>query len=468
MKYRMTAGFETHVELKTKSKIFCSCKTDFGGEANTHCCPVCVGLPGALPSLNKVVVEYAVKAGLALNCKISNLSYMDRKNYSYPDLPKAYQISQFDVPLCYDGFVELKSGKKIGITRIHIEEDAGKLVHKDGEILIDYNRAGVPLIEIVSQPHIESVEEAKEYVEKLRLIMRYIGVSDCKMQEGSMRCDVNISVSDSDVLGTRTEIKNMNSLNFIAKAMEYESKRQIEILINGGKVIQETLGFDEKSGKTYSMRTKEDADDYRFFREPDLLPLHISDEDIEKIRQTLPELPDKKIKRYVSELSLEEKDAELIVKYPKVADFFEGTLECFYAPKRAANLILGTIFAFLKNETLKEQFEISVTAESFGELLKLLEENKLSTSKGKLTLEQMLQSGKSVHELLSNDDLKAFDDSELEAFCKNAIEQNPKIVADYKGGKDKAIMALVGAVMRDTKGKAEADKVKNKLTEWLR
>lgn len=468
MSYRMTAGFETHVELKTKSKIFCNCKTDFGGEPNTHCCPVCVGLPGALPSLNKAVVEYAVKAGLALNCKISNLSYMDRKNYSYPDLPKAYQISQFDVPLCYGGFVELNSGKKIGITRIHIEEDAGKLVHKDGEILIDYNRAGVPLIEIVSEPHIESVEEAKEYVEKLRLIMRYIGVSDCKMQEGSMRCDVNISVSDSDALGTRTEIKNMNSLSFIAKAMEYESKRQIEVLKKGGKVIQETLGFDEKSGKTYSMRTKEDADDYRFFREPDLLPLHICDEDIEKIKGEIPELPQSKIKRYISELSLEEKDAELIVKYPKVAEFFEGTLECFYAPKRAANLILGTIFAFLKSETLKEQFEVSISFKSFGELLKLMEEGKLSTSKGKLTLEQMLQSGKGVEELLSNDDLKAFDDTELEAFCKNVIEQNPKIVADYKGGKDKAIMALVGAVMRDTKGKAEADKVKNKFTELLR
>lgn len=468
MSYRMTAGFETHVELKTKSKIFCSCKTDFGGEPNTHCCPVCVGLPGALPSLNKAVVEYAVKAGLALNCKISNLSYMDRKNYSYPDLPKAYQISQFDVPLCYGGFVELNSGKKIGITRIHIEEDAGKLVHKDGEILIDYNRAGVPLIEIVSEPHIESVEEAKEYVEKLRLIMRYIGVSDCKMQEGSMRCDVNISVSDSDALGTRTEIKNMNSLSFIAKAMEYESKRQIEVLKKGGKVIQETLGFDEKSGKTYSMRTKEDADDYRFFREPDLLPLHICDEDMEKIKGEIPELPQSKIKRYISELSLEEKDAELIVKYPKVAEFFEGTLECFYAPKRAANLILGTIFAFLKSETLKEQFEVSISFKSFGELLKLMEEGKLSTSKGKLTLEQMLQSGKGVEELLSNDDLKSFDDTELEAFCKNVIEQNPKIVADYKGGKDKAIMALVGAVMRNTKGKAEADKVKNKFTELLR
>ena len=467
MSYRLTAGFETHVELKTKSKIFCSCKTDFGGEPNTHCCPVCVGLPGALPSLNKAVVEFAVKAGLALNCSISNLSFMDRKNYSYPDLPKAYQISQFDVPLCYDGFVQLKSGKKIGITRIHIEEDAGKLVHKDGEVLIDYNRAGVPLIEIVSEPHIESAEEAKEYVEKLRLIMRYIGVSDCKMQEGSMRCDVNISVSDTEALGTRTEIKNMNSLNFIAKAMEFESKRQIEILRNGGKVVQETLGFDEKTGETYSMRTKEDADDYRFFREPDLLPLHISDEDVEIIRGSIPELPGVKIKRYTEELNLEEKDAELIVKYPKVAEFFEGTLQYCNAPKKAGNLILGTIFAFLKSETLKEQFEIKVTCEAFGELLKLMEEGKLNSGKAKLTLEQMLISGESVHELLSEDDLKAFDDSELEIFCKKAIEQNPKIVADYKGGKDKAIMALVGAVMRDTKGKAQADKVKEKLKNLL-
>ena len=282
--FKMTSGFETHVELKTNTKIFCSCSNEFGAEPNTRCCPVCIGLPGAMPRLNKKVVEFAVRAGLALNCKISNLSYMDRKNYSYPDLPKAYQISQFDAPLCYDGFVELDSGKKIGITRIHIEEDAGKLIHKDDEILIDYNRAGVPLIEIVSEPHIESVEEAKEFVEKLRLIMRYTEVSDCKMQEGSMRCDVNVSVSKNNDLGTRTEIKNMNSIANIAKAMEYEVKRQIEVLENGGKITQETLGFDEKTGTTYSMRTKEDADDYRFFREPDLLPLHISDEDIEKFR----------------------------------------------------------------------------------------------------------------------------------------------------------------------------------------
>lgn len=467
MNYRMTAGFETHVELKTESKIFCNCKTDFGGEPNSHCCPVCVGLPGAMPSLNKRVAEFAVKAGLALNCKISNLSFMDRKNYSYPDLPKAYQISQFDVPLCYDGFLELESGKKIGITRIHIEEDAGKLIHKDGEVLIDYNRAGVPLIEIVSEPHIESAEEAKEYVEKLRLIMRYIGVSDCKMQEGSMRCDVNVSVSDTEVLGTRTEIKNMNSLNFIAKAMDFECKRQIEILENGGKVTRETLGFDEKTSTTYSMRTKEDADDYRFFREPDLLPLHISDEDIEEIRQSLPELPHSKIKRYVENFGIDKKDAELLTKYPKVAEYFESALQYCYAPKRAGNLILGTIFAYLKSETMKEQFEIMVNAEAFAELLRLMEEGRLTVGKAKLTLEEMLKSGKVVSELLNEDDLKAFDENELEVFCKKAIEQNPKIVADYKGGKEKAVMALVGAVMRDTKGRADADKVREKLKTMM-
>ena len=467
MKYKMTSGFETHVELKTNTKIFCSCTTDFGGKPNSHCCPVCIGLPGALPSLNQKVVEFAVKAGLALNCKILNVSYMDRKNYSYPDLPKAYQISQFDVPLCKDGFVELKSGKKIGITRIHIEEDAGKLIHKEGEILIDYNRAGVPLIEIVSEPHIESVEEAKEYVEKLRLIMRYIGVSDCKMQEGSMRCDVNVSVSDNEKLGTRTEIKNMNSIAFIAKAMEYEVKRQIQLLEMGEAVTQETLGFDEKSGKTYPMRSKEDADDYRFFREPDLLPIHISNEEIKRIRQSLPELPDSKIKRYVAEFSLEEKDAELLVKYPKVAEFFENSTKGVKSPKKVANLILGTIFAYLKSETLKEEFELKITPENLGKLVLILESGKISNSKAKEVLEEMLLSGKEAEELLSADDLRGFSETELEILCRKALETNPKIVADYKGGKDKAIMALVGFVMRESKGRADAQRVKEKLIEIL-
>ena len=465
--YKLTSGFETHVELKTDTKIFCGCSNEFGSEPNTKCCPVCIGLPGAMPRLNKKVVEYAVKAGLALNCKISNLSYMDRKNYSYPDLPKAYQISQFDVPLCYDGFVELSNGKKIGITRIHIEEDAGKLIHQDDEILIDYNRAGVPLIEIVSEPHIESAEEAKEFVEKLRLIMRYTEVSDCKMQEGSMRCDVNISVSKSEMLGTRTEIKNMNSIANIQKAMEYEVKRQIEVLESGNKVIQETLGFDEKTGTTYSMRTKEDADDYRFFREPDLLPVHIGIEDIEKIRESLPELPDEKLERYVAVFGLDKKDAELLIKYPKVAKFFEQSAEGVKSPKKVANLILGVIFAFLKSETLKEEFELKISPESLKELVLLIESGKLNISKAKATLEEMLLSGKSAEELLSPEDLVSFDDDMLLSLCKKAVEANPKIVADYKAGKDKAVMALVGFVMRESKGRADAGKAKEKLIEII-
>lgn len=467
MKYKMTAGFETHVELKTESKIFCSCSTEFGAPANTHCCPVCMGLPGVMPSLNKKVVEYGVKAGLALNCKINTVSFMDRKNYSYPDLPKAYQITQYDTPLCYDGFVELSSGKRIGINRIHIEEDAGKLIHKDEEILIDYNRAGVPLIEIVSEPHINSVDEAKEYVEKLRLIMRYIGVSDCKMQEGSMRCDVNISVSESDTLGTRTEIKNMNSINFIAKAMEYECKRQIEALETGQRIVQETLGFDEKTKQTYSMRSKEDADDYRYFREPDLTAIHISNEDVEKIREGLPELPHHKSYRYVKTMNLEQKDAELISKYPKVAEFFEKSALGVKSPKRVADFITGVIFAHLKSETLKENFDLTISPESLKKLVNLIDEGKLNVNRAKSTLEKMLESGKSPEELLSTQDLAEVSSSELSDLCLKAIDENEKIVSDYKNGKDKAIMALVGFVMRESKGRADPGKAKEKLIELL-
>ena len=468
MSYRMTAGFETHVELKTATKIFCSCKAEFGASPNTQCCPVCMGLPGAMPTLNKMVVEFAVKAGLALNCKINSISYMDRKNYCYPDLPKAYQISQFDTPLCYGGYVELSSGKRIGINRIHIEEDAGKLVHKEGEILIDYNRAGVPLIEIVTEPHINTIDEAKEYVDKLRLIMRYIGISDCKMQEGSMRCDVNVSVSKYSSLGTRTEIKNMNSLNFIAKAMEYEVQRQIEIIESGEKVTQETLGYDEKLQKTYSMRSKEDADDYRFFREPDLMAVHISAEDIKRINAALPELAQAKIERYIRDFSLELKDARLIAKYPKVAEFFEETVKGVKHPVKVANFILGVIFAHLKSENLKEEFSLKITPDSLRELVVLTEEGKLNSNKAKATLEEMLSSGKTPEELLSADDLSGMDISELKKFCEDAISENPKIVSDYRSGKDKAVMALVGAVMRKSKGRADAGKAKEVLLELLK
>ena len=324
MKYRMVSGFETHVELATNTKIFCGCSTKFGASPNTHCCPVCTGQPGALPVLNKKVVEFAIRAGLATHCTINTTTHLDRKNYCYPDLPKAYQISQFDKPLCEHGYVELESGKKIRLTRIHIEEDAGKLVHERGYTFIDYNRGGVPLIEIVSEPDISSPEEAREYVEKLQLIMRYIGVSDCKMQEGSMRCDVNISLQreGSSVLGTRTEIKNMNSLSFIEKAMAYEAKRQEEVLSSGGEVEQATLRFDEATGETYVMRTKEDAQDYRYFPEPDLLTVKIPQAEVDKIAASLPELPLEKLRRYTGALGISVLSARLLYKYKAVCDFF--------------------------------------------------------------------------------------------------------------------------------------------------
>ena len=299
MRYELVAGLETHVELSTKTKIFCGCTTEFGGSPNTHCCPICIGLPGTLPKLNKEVVRYAIRAGLATNCEISRISKMDRKNYCYPDLSKAYQISQYDKPLCKNGYIELSSGRRIRLNRIHIEEDAGKLIHQKGDTYVDYNRGGVPLIEIVTEPDFRSVDEVREYVEKLQLIMRYIGVSDCKMQEGSMRCDVNISVrpEGQKEFGTRTEIKNMNSIAFMAKAIEYEQERQIDIIESGGSVQQETLRYDDATNTTSSMRGKEDANDYRYFRDPDLVTINVTDQEVEELEKTIPELPDEKLER---------------------------------------------------------------------------------------------------------------------------------------------------------------------------
>lgn len=360
MKYDLVSGFETHVELATNTKIFCGCSTKFGALPNTHCCPVCTGQPGALPVLNKKVVEFAIRAGLATHCKINTTTHLDRKNYCYPDLPKAYQISQFDKPLCEHGYVELESGKKIRLTRIHIEEDAGKLVHERGFTYIDYNRGGVPLIEIVSEPDISSPEEAREYVEKLQLIMRYIGVSDCKMQEGSMRCDVNISLSPagSGKLGTRTEIKNMNSVSFIEKAMAYEAARQAEILDAGGEVEQATMRYDEGTGETYVMRTKEDAQDYRYFPEPDLLTVKIPESKVEEIAASLPELPLEKFRRYTGELGISAQNARQLYKYKAVSDFFDECISLGAGAKNLSNLIVGTVFSTLATEEDKESFKI--------------------------------------------------------------------------------------------------------------
>lgn len=469
MKYEMVAGLETHVELSTNTKIFCGCTTQFGGDPNTHCCPICIGLPGTLPKLNEQVVNYAIRAGLATNCEIPEISKMDRKNYCYPDLPKAYQISQYDKPLCLNGYIQLSNGRKIRLTRIHIEEDAGKLIHNHGDTYVDYNRGGVPLIEIVSEPDIRSVEEAKEYVEKLQLIMKYIGVSDCKMQEGSMRCDVNISVRPvgSDKLGTRTEIKNMNSITYMARAMEYEFSRQVDLIESGGTVEQQTLRYDEISDTTSSMRGKEDANDYRYFREPDLVTIYVPTEKVEEIRKNLPELPDQKLERYINELEVPINDARLLVKYKKVAEFFERAIIGTKTPRTAANFIIGQIFSTLDNDGAKEEFNIKISAESLNALILLIDDGKIRMNLAKKTLIKMLETGKEPSELIDESDMGSLDESALEELCKNSITSNPNAVIDYKNGKIKAIKALVGFVMKNSCGKADASAAEKKIIDLI-
>lgn len=458
MKYELVAGLETHVELSTKTKIFCSCTTEFGGDQNTHCCPICIGLPGTLPKLNEKVVDYAIMAGLATNCEISKISKMDRKNYVYPDLPKAYQISQYDMPLCKNGYIQLSNGRKIRINRIHIEEDAGKLIHQMGDTFIDYNRGGVPLIEIVTEPDIRSVDEAKEYVEKLQLIMKHLEISDCKMQEGSMRCDVNISVrkEGSKEFGTRTEIKNMNSITFMTKAMEYEYKRQIEAIENGEEVYQETLRYDEKNNETLSMRGKEDANDYRYFREPDLVAIEVSKERIEKLQSILPESPDVKLKRYIEDFGLSELDASLLIKYKRISDFFDIASNGIKNKKIISNLILGQIFKHLENDEEKEKFDIKVSASQLKDLALLVDSGKVRLNLAKSVIDKMLETGKDAKEFISESDLSEISEEDIIELCNKAIELNEKAVNDYVNGKEKALKSLVGFVMKSTKGRADA------------
>lgn len=469
-KYELVAGLETHVELATKTKIFCSCTTEFGGEPNTHCCPVCIGLPGSLPKLNEKVVEYAILAGLATHCEIAEVSKMDRKNYVYPDLPKAYQISQFDMPLCKNGCIALSNGRKIRITRIHIEEDAGKLVHSRGNTYVDYNRGGVPLIEIVSEPDIRSPEEAKEYVEKLQFLMRYIGVSDCKMEEGSMRCDVNVSVrpQGSEQLGTRAEIKNMNSISFITKAMAYEFDRQCDLLDCGEEVVQETRRYNEADDCTESMRGKEDAQDYRYFPEPDLPTIRVPRERVEELRAKLPEDPDTRTQRWISEAGISEIDAQQLLRYRRVADYFDSAVQGLSNGKSAAACILGQIFRRMETEADKETFAVTVTPDNLNALLKLLDAGKIRMNLVKSTLEKMLDTGKPYNEFLSESDLAGIDDNQLEVLCKEVLEKNPKAVEDYRAGKEKAVKALVGAVMKATRGRADAQKAEELLIALMK
>lgn len=468
MSYQLVCGIETHIELATKTKIFCGCTTQFGGEPNTHCCPVCTGQPGALPVLNKRVIEYAVRAGLAVHCDINNNSHMDRKNYVYPDLPKAYQISQFDEPVCVNGYVELDSGKKIRIERIHIEEDAGKLVHDGGYTYVDYNRGGVPLIEIVSMADISTPEEAKEYAEKLQLIMRNVGVSDCKMQEGSMRCDVNVSIHQpGEPWGTRTEIKNINSLSNIVRAIDLEMERQEDIIESGEKVVQSTMRYDANSDTVYVLRTKENADDYRYFPEPDILRFYISPEKVEEIRASLPELPDAKLKRYVEDMGLPENNARLIYKYRNVTKFFDDAVGEGASPSNVLNMIIGTIYATLQTEEDKENFEIKTTPKQLAELVKLIDDKKIRANKAKDVLSKMLENGDDVKTFIKEVDLAGLSDDDLRTLCQGAIDANPKAVEDIKNGKDKAINVMFGYVMKNSRGKADVKKAEAMIREMI-
>lgn len=458
--YEVVIGLEVHAELSTKTKIFCSCPTEFGAAPNTHVCPVCMAMPGTLPVLNEKVVEYAVKAGLATNCEISRNSKNDRKNYYYPDLPKSYQISQFDKPLCEHGYIEIDTPngkKKIRLLRIHIEEDAGKLNHDDfgGGSLVDLNRAGVPLIEMVSEPDLRSAEEVESYMRKLKSILEYIEVSDCKMQEGSLRADVNVSVhKPGEPFGTRTEMKNMNSFRSIVRAIEYEVERQIDVLEDGGKIEQETLRWDDVSGKTFPMRDKEDAQDYRYFPDPDLVAIKLSEEYIENIKNTLPELPESRKERYLKEYELSEKDAKLITASKYLSDLFEKAIEVCHNPKAVCNWIISDISRIL-NETEMEPIAIPFDANQLGKLVVLIDKGTISSSIGKKVLVELFENPRDPEEIIKEKGwIQISDEGAIKEVVMKILEANPQSVADFKAGKDRALGFLVGQAMKETKGKA--------------
>lgn len=472
MEYDIVIGMEIHAELATKSKIFCSCSTTFGADENTHACPVCLGMPGVLPVLNEKVVEYATRAGLALNCHIANFSKMDRKNYFYPDLPKAYQTSQFDLPICTGGVVDIEvegEKKEIGITRIHIEEDAGKLLHESADgTLVDVNRCGVPLIEIVTEPDIRGAEEARVFAEKIRNILEYVGVSDCKMEEGSIRFDVNLSVKEkgSDVLGTRTEMKNLNSFRALVRAVQYESKRQIIELKKGHRIIQETRKWDDVKGVSSSMRSKEEAHDYRYFPEPDLVPIVITDETIEQIKSGLPELPEAKRSRYVAEYKLPDYDAGVLTASKVTAKFFEETVALYDEPKQISNWLMVDIPAMLKEKELSME-NIPFSPAELAELLKLIKDGTISGTIGKKVLEKMFEEDKTPKAIVEeNNWAQMSDTSELEGIIAQVIEDNPKSIEDIGAGNQKAYGFLTGQVMKATKGQANPQ-VANKIIREL-
>ena len=475
MEWEIVMGLEVHTELATKTKIFCGCSTEFGGAPNTHVCEICSGMPGTLPLLNERVVEFAVRTGLATNCQITQKTKFDRKNYFYPDLPKAYQISQLYLPICRNGYIEVKGEngepKKIGIHEIHMEEDAGKLIHDEFEdcTLVDYNRCGVPLLEIVSEPDFRSADEVVEYLEKLRAILQFTGVSDCKMQEGSLRADVNLSVrpKGQKEFGTRTEMKNLNSFHAIARAIAYESRRQIDLLEDGEAVVQETRRWDDNKGYSYAMRSKEDAQDYKYFPEPDLPPIEISDARIQEIRESMPELPEQKKQRYREELGLPEYDTEILTGNMAFVTLFEEAVKLCDSPKDVANWIMGEVMKLLNDSgTLPE--DMTLAPEKLAAVIQMVKSGKINRGTGKTVLEKVFTDGVDPESYVQENNLAQITDlGAIRPVLEEVIAANEKSVSEYKAGKTQAMGYIMGQAMRALKGKAPAQEVQKMLHELL-
>ncbi|RKL67238.1 Asp-tRNA(Asn)/Glu-tRNA(Gln) amidotransferase GatCAB subunit B [Salipaludibacillus neizhouensis] len=477
MSYETVIGLEVHVELKTNSKIFCGCSTEFGAPANSQTCPICLGHPGVLPVLNKQAVEFAMKASLALNCEIAEVTKFDRKNYFYPDNPKAYQISQFDKPIGENGWIDIEVNgekKRIGITRLHLEEDAGKLTHVDeeGYSLVDYNRVGTPLVEIVSEPDIESPEEAYAYLEKLKAIMQYTEVSDCKMEEGSLRCDANVSLKPKGQVefGTKAEIKNLNSFTHVQKGLEYEEKRQEEVLSSGGEILQETRRWDDGGKKTILMRVKEGSDDYRYFPEPDLVNLYIDKEWTDKIRDLIPELPDARQKRYVKQFDLPAYDAAVITQQKAMSDYFEAAVE-LGGPEKAksvSNWLMGEVNAHLKQQN-QEISDIPMTPEALVKMILLIDKGTISSKIAKKVFKELIEKGGDPEQIVKDKGLvQISDEGEIRKMVNETLDGNAQSIEDYKNGKDKAIGFLVGQIMKASKGKANPQLVNQLLVEEIK
>lgn len=473
--YETVIGLEVHVELATKTKIFCGCSTAFGGEPNSHTCPVCTGMPGSLPVLNKQVLEYAIAVGLATNCDITRNGKFDRKNYFYPDNPQNYQISQLYLPICRNGYVEIETEeggkKKVGIHEIHMEEDAGKLIHDEWEdaTLVDYNRSGVPLIEIVSEPDMRSADEVIAYLEKLRLLIQYLGASDCKLQEGSMRADVNLSVREvgASEFGTRTEMKNLNSFKAIARAIEGEKARQIDLIESGEKVIQETRRWDDAKETSYAMRSKEDAKDYRYFPDPDLVPIVVSEEMIEKIREKQPEFRTEKMARYKEEFDIPDYDIDIITNTKRMADLFEETVALGAQPKKVSNWLMGETMRLLKEQSMDPE-DIRFSPAHLAALIAMVDKKEINSSVAKTVFEKMFHEDIDPVKYVDEKGLKTVnDEGALRKTIEEVVANNPQAVEDYHNGKEKAIGALVGQTMKAMKGKADPTMVNQILKEIL-